>query len=197
MSSVLRPVGPRPQRVYWLRRLVLLAALVLVAVLVWVAARALGGGGQDGTVAPEADPSTEAPAQDAPAGPVACDASHLGVTLTSDARTYGPDQNPVLSLAVTNTSEQTCTVDVGSGNAVVTVMSGADRIWSSADCATDVPERLLLLDPGAADTSTVAWARERSDAECTAGLPAPRAGTYTAQATLLGIESATAVFDLG
>ncbi|NCT91684.1 hypothetical protein GXB85_12085 [Cellulomonas sp. APG4] len=119
------------------------------------------------------------------------------MTLTSDARTYGPDERPVLSLAVANTSEQACTVDVGSGNAVVTVMSGSDRIWSSADCAADVPERLLLLDPGAADTSTVDWARERSDAECTAGLPAPRPGTYTAQATLLEIESATAVFELG
>lgn len=194
MSTVLRPVGPHPQRVYWVRRLVLLAAVVLVLVLAWWGLGALGGGAQEN---PEPDAAAGTTEQGGTGGPVACDAAHLTVALTSDARTYGPDTRPVLSLAVTNTSDTACTVDVGSGNAVVTVMSGADRIWSSADCAAEPAERLLLLEPGAADTSTVDWARERSDAECTAGLPAPRPGTYTAQATLMGVESATAVFELG
>jgi hypothetical protein len=45
MSSVTRPLGPLPARVYWTRRLILLA---LVFVLVFGVARLLGGGGGNG-----------------------------------------------------------------------------------------------------------------------------------------------------
>jgi hypothetical protein len=43
MSSVLRPAGPLPARVYWRRRLVLLLILVLVIAVFWGLLSALGG----------------------------------------------------------------------------------------------------------------------------------------------------------
>jgi hypothetical protein len=56
--------------------------------------------------------------------------------------------------------------------------------------------KLLLLDTGKAHTSKAAWSRVRSDASCTKGLPAPKPGTYKAQATLLGATSDQLSFTL-
>jgi hypothetical protein len=44
MSSVIRPAGPLPSRVYWVRRLLLLTILVVVLSLAWlIVGRVLGG----------------------------------------------------------------------------------------------------------------------------------------------------------
>lgn len=195
MSTVLRPVGPQPPRVYWVRRLVVLGLVLLVlALAVW----AFASRGSDSGAAADAQGDETAADQDAPAGgPLACEPADLTVTLSSDARTYGADSRPVMTLSVTNASEAPCTVDVGSGNRVVTITSGSDRIWSSTDCAGDEGEALRLLDAGAVETVGVDWKRERSDPDCTAGLPEPRPGTYTAVASVLGVESETLVFELG
>src|SRR5690606_27035605 len=45
MSTVMHPVGPRPAKVYWVRRLVVLLVLAVVVVLAWnLTASARGGG---------------------------------------------------------------------------------------------------------------------------------------------------------
>lgn len=194
MSTVLRPVGPQPPRVYWVRRLAVLVVLVLVVVLVvW----ALGSRGGE-TPAPGGDDTEPAPTETAEAGgpPGSCEAADLTVTLAADARAYAADAEPTMSLTVTNTSEEPCTVDLGSGNAVVTVVSGSDRIWSDADCREEPAEALRLLDAGGTEVVGVPWSRERSDAACSDDLPAPRPGTYTATATVLGAESKPLVFEL-
>ena len=47
MNTVVRPVGPRPPRVYWVRRLVVVLAGVLALAVVWalalLAMRLFGG----------------------------------------------------------------------------------------------------------------------------------------------------------
>lgn len=224
MSGLLHPVGPEPERVYWVRRAFVLLVAVVVLTVAVLAVRAVasgadrapgtdatdeaGSGGEvsaadDGAQPAEdepAEPSAEDQAATEPAlsgGPVACDPAALTLTLTSDAQSYPAGVEPVLAVALTNTGSAACTVDGGSGNQVVTVTSGADRIWSSADCQGEVAERLLLLDPGAQDVVPVTWDRSRSDEACTGGLAAPRAGTYQAVATMLGVQSAPVVFDLG
>lgn len=58
MSTVIRPSGPLPPRVYWLRRLLL---LILVLGLLWVLVRVLGGGDDPAGRQPDAsDPASEA-----------------------------------------------------------------------------------------------------------------------------------------
>jgi hypothetical protein len=196
MSTVLRPVGPQPPRVYWVRRLLLLGLVLLVVLLVvWL----ISSRGTDADAAADTEGDETSAGEDASAGggPIACEPGDLTVTLSSDARTYGADSRPVMTLSVANASEAPCTVDVGSGNRAVTITSGSDRIWSSVDCAGDEGEALRLLDAGAAETVGVDWKRERSDPDCTAGLPEPRPGTYTAVASVLGVESETLVFELG
>ena len=217
MSTVLHPVGPRSPRVYWRRRLVALALVVALVVAVAVALSALGraraDGAADGGTGAEADGAAvagDAVADDAPddAGtgaddgaapvvPVACEPAALALTLASDGITYPAGSAPAFTLGVTNTGADACTVDLGGAEHEVVVVSGADRIWSSVDCAGEPEERLLLLEAGAREETVVAWDRTRSAPECPADLPEPRAGTYSATATLLGASSAAAVFDLG
>lgn len=211
MNTVLRPAGPLPARVYWVRRLVLLAVVVLVGVVVW-ALVPRGGGGEDPAADGEGDPSVtavpdDASGEDAADGeggedttdgaPAPCSAEDLTVTLAADADSYGADRSPTFTVTFTNTGSQSCVVDAGAANQALVVTSGSDRIWSSADCPADGGTRTLLLAPGAQDQDLVAWGRVRSDETCSEGLPAPRPGTYTAVASLGGAQSGSVVFQLG
>ncbi|NTW41766.1 MAG: hypothetical protein HGA44_18110 [Cellulomonadaceae bacterium] len=210
MSFLLHPPGDQPARVYWVRRLVVAAALLLTVALVVglaIAVRSLLGGGQaDADVPPDtaagaATTATTPPAEQTEVtdqtGPVACTPTDLTLTLTSDARTYPAGTSPVLTVAMTNSGTATCTVDAGEAAREILITSGPDRIWSSLDCPAEPAERLLLLEPGARDEVAVTWPRIRSESGCTAGLPEPRAGTYTVTVTVLGVSGTAVVFDLG
>lgn len=211
MSAVLHPVGPRPPRVYWVRRLVLVVLVVALVAGGFLAVQALRGGSAsedptDGAGAQVTDDPAalgegagEDAGEDAGAadGPAACAPTDLAVTLTTDARSYPAGTPVVLTVAITNNAATSCTVDAGEASREILVTSGADRIWSSFDCPAEPAERLLLLPSGARDEVAVTWGRTRSAAGCPADLPGPRAGTYTAVASVAGAASTAAVFDLG
>lgn len=213
MSTVFRPVGPRPARVYWVRRLIVALVVVVLVAVVWALLRPGGGddqggaaGGDGPAAGTDADTSGEGSADGAggdagtdgapAAASTACTGADLTITLTATDRTYPSGASPQLVVALTNTGTAPCTVDAGAGAREVLITSGSDRIWSSVDCAQDAPQRLLLLEPGAKDEDTVVWNRTRSAEGCPADLPAPRPGTYSAVATVVGTSSASAVFDL-
>lgn len=203
MSTILRPVGPQPARVYWLRRAVVVGALVLVVLLMWSMVRGGGGGGDaaaDDTPEVEATvPTTdEEPTDDGDAART-CTGADLTLVVTADAASYAAGANPTFNVRITNTGDSSCTVDAGEATRELLVTSGSDRIWSSLDCvAADAPERVLLLPAGASDEPvSVAWPRVRSNEQCGDGLPAPRPGTYHVVAKLVGAESQPATFTLG
>lgn len=79
---------------------------------------------------------------------------------------------------------RSCLVDGSDAGRQVVVTSGADRIWSSADCPSG--ERSLLLASDDVDTSVVTWTGGRSTQGCPADLPAPGPGTYTVAVTVPG-----------
>lgn len=195
MNALLHPVGRHPARVYWVRRGVLLVLGVLVLAVTWTLARSGAGlpaGPQDAAAM-----AGDQAAPEAPAGPGACAPADLAVTLVADGRTYPAGAEPSFTVSVTNVGEAPCTADVGSAQQRLTVTSGSDRIWSSADCPADVPaESLMLLEPGARSDSVVRWTRVRSAEGCPADLPAPLPGTYSAVVEMLGATSAAAVFEL-
>lgn len=205
MSALMHPVGPRPARVYWRRRLVL---LVLLATVVIVAVNVLGGRGsaqaaQDqppdtsGAAADQTPDPATTDGGDSTAGPAACGEGSLSIALTADQRTYAAGANPVFTVTLTNTSDASCVVDAGEASREILITSGSDRIWSSLDCpATENAKRTLLLPAGGRDESAVTWTRIRSAEGCADGLPAPRAGTYTAVAKLADVSSTAAVFEL-
>ncbi|GEN80981.1 hypothetical protein [Actinotalea fermentans] len=204
MSTVLRGLEPQPRWVYWIRRAVVALAALLVLVLIW-AIFLRGDGGSDEPTDPAAEPAVgETEAADAPdtsdtTASRACAAGDLQLALTSDATSYAPGATPTFAVTLTNAADSSCTVDAGNASVEVVVTSGSDRIWSSLDCAVEGAEgaeRMLLLATGAQEAASVPWARVRSDATCSSGLPEPRAGTYHAKATLVGAESNDLVFTL-
>ncbi|WP_456846225.1 hypothetical protein [Cellulomonas sp. P5_C6] len=196
-----------PGRVYWVRRFVVLGIpLLVILVVVWLVA---GRGGDDGDGAPAAQ--TSSPAQSAPAeaqpsttpttddsGVADCDATGLVVAMTPDAESYAAGVSATFTVSITNTGSDPCLVDAGEAQREIVITSGADRVWSNRDCIVPGTEsRTLLLPGGGNDTTPFAWNRVRSAEGCPAGLPAPGAGTYSAQLTLAGAVAPPAVFGLG
>ena len=204
MNTVLRPVGPEPARVYWTRRLLLLAALVVAGTLVWTLVQ---GGGSPSGASTGAGPATESSqgADDAAAdeadevagAAAACAKESLELDIESGRGSYAEGARPSFSITVTNTGEAGCTVDVGEASRELRITSGKDRIWSSLDCdAGEDASRNLLLGAGKSDTHDATWDRVRSDEQCSEGLPTPRPGTYKAEVRLNGAKSEQATFVL-
>jgi hypothetical protein len=216
MSTVLHPVGPQRARVYWVRRLVVVVLLVVLATVGWALTSRLFDGGDPSAASAAEQPagSTDADASSGQGGdvqagdatdgesaalttPVDCVADALQVTLTANGQIFDAATQPVLTATITNVGDVPCTVDAGDANREVLITSGADRIWSSKDCATeDTASRQLLLGSGAADSVELTWDRTRTAEGCPGGLPEPRAGTYQAVTTLGTVSSVPVVFAL-
>ncbi|GEA87991.1 hypothetical protein [Cellulomonas cellasea] len=199
--GVLRPAGPLPARVYWFRRLVVVGIpLVLVAVVVWVLVGRGGSSPDDGAGAgQDAAPATDAtePAEDEDPGTRACDPQTLGLTLTADGTSYAAGALPNLTVTLSNEGEEPCLIDVGEAQRELVVTSGADRIWSSRDCAApETQVREILISPGTPDATQVQWPRVRSAEGCPADQPAAQPGTYSAALTLGPLAPAPVVFVL-
>ena len=90
-----------------------------------------------------------------------------------------------------------CLVDAGEASREIVITSGADRVWDNRDCiAAGTESRDLLLPAAGADATQLSWNRVRSAPGCPPDLPAPGAGTYSAQLTLAGAAAPPAVFGL-
>lgn len=213
MSALTHPVGPRPARVYWLRRLIVIIVVGAVIALVMTVANAVAGrgsaeaasnGADGGATSTQGDGAEGGAASDETAptaatsdGPASCGPEGVTIALTADHRTYGSDAVPTFTMTITNTSDTSCRIDAGEAARELLITSGSDRIWSSTDClAADTPERMLLMAAGARDETTVTWQRVRSAEGCTDGLPDPKPGTYKAVAGVAGVSSTAVVFEL-
>lgn len=219
---MLRPAGPLPASVYWLRRAaVLLVVVVVVAVVVIVAGR---GGSSDHTstlrpstpptvagtptastssarttaasTAPSATSSAAAPTSSAPASaspsPVACDTASLTTTVTASARNYDRGVDPTF-IATLSSAGGTCTA---AGGLTLVVSSGSDRIWGSSDCDAGSDRSPDLA--GGSISAGRRWDRTRTAPGCghVSGDTVAAPGTYRVVATWGGVSSAPAVFTL-
>lgn len=204
-TPVRRPAATRPPaRVFWVRRLIALAVLAVLVVGVYLlgsflvsTVKGLLPTGEPATQAQDEPSAPTTQAAQAP-GPQPCAPEAVGIALTADATTYAAGTNPTFTVHLETTGSVPCTVDAGEALRQVVITSGDDRVWASTDCvAADAPGRLLLLEPGFPDETPLTWTRVRSAEGCPDGLPAPRAGTYQAVATILGVSTEPTVFGLG
>jgi hypothetical protein len=189
-----RPVGPEPAQTYWIRRAVLAAGVLLVVVLLL---QLVGGGdGDDDRLAQEratatATPSpgptptasadlsaTPDPSASATPSAASCTDEVLQVEAVAGEESYAVGEQPRLELRVTNTGTAPCSRDLGQAQVELQVVSGDDRIWSSDDCAPGGEADLTVLQPGAAETSTVTWPGTRSQPGCQGDDEPADAGTY-------------------
>lgn len=134
------------------------------------------------------------PTQSAATGPVECSAADLTVEALSDKSEYGQGENPQLSIRLTNTSANPCTLNVGTSAQSFTVTSGTDVWWRSTDCQSEPSDLEVTLAAGQVVTSAapLTWDRTRSSVStCDAERPyAPTGGaTYHLSVSIGGIPS--------
>lgn len=214
-----RHVPRASPRVYRRRRIVVLVlALLLTGALVWAGIAIAGLIGQQDPEAtgsspsaptstgPEESPEPSESASDAPApseSPEAppssaptCDESQVVVSASTDAEAYAADQNPVLTLTVTNNGEVTCPVNVGTSQMEFLVTSGEDRIFSSLDCQEGADDLSRDIPPGGSEQANFTWERTRSVPGCEAVAAEPAPGFYVLTAELGERTSEEAAFEL-
>lgn len=165
--------------------LVLLGGLVAGGSALWAAVRP----------APEAEPSVSptptGPTEDELSNPVACapDALELSIDLAGDSLPHG--QVAAFPITVRNTGDVPCLVDLGYAGLELTLYSGDDRVWSTADCHGERPEhREYLFDLGYSQSVSISWPGRRSAPDCAGDQNYADKGTYRAEATLHPVATA-------
>jgi hypothetical protein len=211
-SSTVRKPSPA---VYRRRRLFLGAALLLVIALVvggFSLAGAFGGSseqasstdpaaGATASAAPssQASPSSSAPAPTPTPSPTpTCNQNLVTVSASTDKAAYGPEENPMLTLKVTNGGTMPCEVNIGTSQMEFLVTSGPDRIFSSRDCQAKSEDLVKTIAPGASETANFPWSRNRSVEGCQPVEAKPGGGGayYIFTAKLGSKASPKAVFQL-
>ena len=122
----------------------------------------------------------------------------MTVSASTDKAAYGPDENPLLTLKVTNGGEVPCQVNIGTSQMEFLVTSGPDRVFSSRDCQAASEDLVKVIPPGASETANFPWPRNRSVEGCQVVDAKPGAGGayYIFTAKLGSKASPKAVFQL-
>jgi hypothetical protein len=226
MSTVTRPRGPLPPRVYWTRRLLL---VVVALALVFGIGRLLGSGGsgsptarQVGATATTSTAQATVPAPTPDAGPTrkagAGGAARTGKNATptptplaaptgdcadsdvvvspSVKGTAYAGHHVVLTMTLTTRVSEACTWEVSPDRLAVKITSGEDRIWSSQDCPGAVPKQEVVVRRLQPTTVTVGWNGQRSDRGCTRSTDWAEAGYYHVLAAAFGADPVDLQFEL-
>jgi hypothetical protein len=155
-------------------------------------------GATESAPAPGASPSETALSEPTPTPTPSCNQNLVTVSASSDKAAYGPDENPLLTLKVTNGGTMPCEVNIGTSQMEFLVTSGADRIFSSKDCQAKSEDLVKTIAPGASETANFPWARNRTLEGCSPVEAKPGAGGayYIFTAKLGSRASPKAVFQL-
>jgi len=184
MSSVVRPRGPLPPKVYWRRRLVVLAILLAIIVVLVIIFVPRGGadpgrtpsttGSESETIDPLITPTPTAGGE--------CDPGRIAITADSDKTEYAAGELPQLWFTLENKTSQPCTIEIGAADSTFALTSpsgdGDETYWTTADCTTSEAAApvTVTLKPGIPEESQkVSWPRARSTpGDCT--LTEPQVG---------------------
>ncbi|MCM3503838.1 hypothetical protein M3666_01735 [Curtobacterium sp. ODYSSEY 48 V2] len=223
MSSFRHPVGPESSGVYWRRRALVAGVLLLVVVVVVLivvgrgsgassasapgaSPSAGGGAASDGSVAASGAASAPAGAGASPAPSASatapasasgdattCSEDQIELTPVVDKGTYGPTEDPQIAMSITNTGSDSCHLDLGSAQQVLTISSGQEQYWSSKDCQTGGTNQDVTIKAGQElTTPAIAWDRTRSSTTtCDGARPSVPGGgaSYHLQVSVGDLES--------
>ncbi|MCA0252718.1 MAG: hypothetical protein LCH76_10605 [Actinobacteria bacterium] len=209
MGSLLHPVGPEEPRVYWTRRfLVLIVLLALGAVGWWwvwpqlQTISAVPASSPPPTPPPSAPASTPATSPAAtpkpsptPTGPVACDPGVMKLDVAGFQKVKVSTKQ-TFTLSLVNGGQQACILTVSPKTFQLKVVSGKDRIWSTAHCDDWLPADKVTLKPGATHEFQLVWPLRRSGEGCKLDKDKLKPGTYVAEVALGGQTTAKQVMQL-
>lgn len=138
-----------------------------------------GGGGEDAGGGSEGGDDARPTAEPRQASD-ACRWQDVMVTMELDDDEYASGEEPRISLTLVNLEEQTCSVNVGPEEMEIRIMSGDDRVFSTADCV-DNGDRVEELEQGRPVTVHHDWDRSRSWEDCRDTDRNAGKGTYVAE----------------
>lgn len=202
MGSLLHPIGGQPAWVYWARRAGLVVALVTVIVIGIALFRPSGPAAVPAAPAttpsqpastPAATGTASATASPTPTGPLACDQTNTTLSLAGYQKVK-QDAKQAFKMGVKNTGAQPCVLNLQASSFSLTVTSGTDRIWTTADCAKWVPAKKQSLKAQQSYEFSIAWGVHRSAAGCKESKSLLNPGTYVAQAVFADTVKARQVF---
>ncbi|HLN78738.1 MAG TPA: hypothetical protein VK204_16965 [Nocardioidaceae bacterium] len=223
--TVSRPRRRLPARVYWFRRIMVLA---IACGLVFGISRLLSGG-SDAPPKPSARPAaavgstTGSPSAVSSAAAVATAgaapssqptaprktptqeplAIPTGPCLDSDVRVKPAMQGNAyaggdvrLTLELSTTESPACNWQVSADTLAVKLTSGSDRIWSTQDCRPAVPNQTVVLRSRQGTLLDVTWSGRRSDADCSRNTQWAEPGYYHVEAAAMGADPESEQFYL-
>ena len=139
------------------------------------------------TPAPAATTRKAATRKSDRSGSLDCSGEDLRQTLTGKQRLALKKPN-TFQLSLINGSDQTCMARVTKKNFELTIESGNDRIWSTADCPSAVKPISRKLRAEHAVAWSLTWDGKRSKPDCKSARKMLRPGRYVATAQLAGAE---------
>jgi len=220
MSSFRHPVGPEKPAVYWRRRATVIGVLLLIVVVVVLIVVGRGSGATSAeptaTATGSASPSSSSSsgsssspgsasspsARSTPSASPAADGStcakdQIQLTAVVDKTAYGPTEDPKIAMSIKNTGSNSCHMDLGSSQQVLTISSGTEQYWSSKDCQTGGTNQDVTIKAGQTlTTPAIAWDRTRSSTStCDSSRPSVTGGgaSYHLQVAVGNIESKDSV----
>ncbi|MHA7240719.1 hypothetical protein [Arthrobacter sp. TMS1-12-1] len=125
-----------------------------------------------------------------------CPSAAVTVAAATDKGTYGPGENPVLSLVIRNGGTTACTANVGSSQMEFVLTRGGERVFSSVDCQGSPKDLDRTLQPGGEERATLEWTRNRTVPGCAGGGEEPPSGSYVLTTRLGAGSSAPVTFTL-
>jgi hypothetical protein len=226
MSSLTRPRGPLPRRVYWVRRLLVLGVALLLVLGVGKLLSDSSDGKEESpqarTVGSEVDPAPSTPTL-VPSGtpdPTAKGDRKDQVKRTKKKPTPTPLPEPSgpctaadvvvtasterpeagrpvgISLEFTTKQSAACTFAVSPETVVLRVTSGSDRIWTSQQCPKAIPTTTVVARKTEPGKAAVVWHGRRSNESCSTTAQWALPGWYHAEAAAIGADPTDVQFRL-
>lgn len=116
-----------------------------------------------------------------------CQLSQLRSAIAAPSSAVRRGSSVPLTVTVTNQGKAGCLWDLKTLPVEVTITSGSDRIWSTADCAAGGPSGSHPIAAGKQWHFTVKWPTQRSTSgSCTPASEELGTGTYVATTTVKG-----------
>ena len=126
------------------------------------------------TPAPEASPTPTQPFTPIGGNPTAdasepCASGSIRITPGTDRTTYAEGEPVLLSFTIENTGDAACSINAGTSAQEYEVRTGDETVYRWSDCAADVQDNVVVLEPGTPQSTVpIEWDRTRSAADtCT------------------------------